>query len=281
MGRLLAALIFISIPSASTGQALEIDSAQEKTGGVANLKRADFVLHIDRPTNREMHAICRLVFAEGDKEVFRKIRTPTRLEYSALAISCAVRQDPDYPKATFNVSLSKDGKRITSFEGSAASVKLRSQGPWGDREADKCDSWIENCSNAITSYDWIENFIYGWIFLFICLAPLAFFGPLFWRFGEIISNPILRGLILNTVMVSLVVGLMSFLPLATVDGDGVALMMILAPIAWIFLSPFTIFYQRNRKHDHPVLRGLKWAAVIGYGFVFGLPFASLPFVLSV
>jgi len=127
-------------PSGSTEQTPEVDPAHQKKDEVVRPKLARFVLDIERPIGREIRAICKIVIGEKEKETERKGRSPTRLGYSAQAISCVVRRAPGLPKSNFDVSLSKEGKRIASFEGSAASVRLRSRGPWGERDVDQSGS---------------------------------------------------------------------------------------------------------------------------------------------
>jgi len=129
-------------PSGSTEQAPETKPAKQDTGEVARPKLARFVLEIDFPMVRKIRANCITVIGKEPKRINRYSHPPTRLAYSAEAISCVVARAPGLSRVIFDVSLWKDGQRIVEFEGSAASVRLRSRGPWGERSAVKHGSLL-------------------------------------------------------------------------------------------------------------------------------------------
>ena len=115
----------------------EPPESQTKPLSPSRTKTAEFVLHVRRPIAQEFRIICKIFVGEKEKKIETEARIPKALSISAEALSCIVRGGAGAPGRIWDIRLSKGGKLLAAFDGSAKYVLLRSPGPWGRAVAKK------------------------------------------------------------------------------------------------------------------------------------------------
>ncbi len=124
-------------PSSVGGGLSAPPETQSKSLSPPKTKLAKFVLHIRRPSARDFRTYCKLIAGKLEKTIETKGRIPKKLSFSAEALSCTVRSGVGVYGRIWDIRLSKGGKLLASFDGSAKYVLLRSPGPWGKATARK------------------------------------------------------------------------------------------------------------------------------------------------